>query len=151
MGEWWKRERVRKALELTEDQVKAITDKTVEIDRQAKEIRPQLAEARTAVADLFKADKINPKEIRKAGGEAAKLDLQIDKLNIERRIVIARTLKPEQRKQLAQIMGNMAQERQQVRTRLQKRDAKATTQSGDKVRRKAPKEAGKGNSRSSEK
>ena len=150
LGELWKRERVQKALELTEEQVKTLTEKVGEINKQSGEIQPNLAEARGNLADLFKAEGIDAKEIRKVGGEINELERSLDKLNIERRIIVAQTLKPEQRVKLAEMKRNMTQQRQEEQTRVRKRDAKEGTESGDKVRAKVRKGAGKENTRSSE-
>jgi Spy/CpxP family protein refolding chaperone len=142
-GEWWKRERIQKALGLTEEQVTAIGEKMGDGNKEAREIRPKMAAARGELADLFKAEQIDAKEIRKVGGEIDLLERSLDKLNIERRIIIAQNLKPEQRVKLAEMKKTVTQQQQEGGARIQKRDAKEAAGSGDKVRAKVRKGAGK--------
>lgn len=136
-GQWWKRERIQKHLELTPEQIETLNNKVEEIGKQGNEIRPKMREATEELANLFLAEKIDLKTVKSTTEDIRKLRDQIDEINIERRIAVAETLKPEQRRKLAEVMTRLAEnareerpappqrEQRKERARVQRKDRQA--------------------------
>jgi len=112
-GNWWAIPKVQEKLGLSDEQVETLNSGSADIRKQEIQVNADMEKARIELNELLRSDTVDEtaaKDLAERIGELAGQRAQLETLN---RLLIAKTLTPEQRKKVAGFMALRMQERRE--------------------------------------
>jgi Spy/CpxP family protein refolding chaperone len=94
----WQKARVKKMLDLTDDQAKAMEEKRKQLQDTITPLKEELKNKRTELFTLLDSDNVDSLKADKLVNEISVLQMKIEKAVIEHSINVRKTLNPEQQK-----------------------------------------------------
>lgn len=106
---FWRAEKVRENLKLTDDQVKTLDAANTEARDKLVDLEAKLTHKRNALQDALAEDNPGKEKVFKAIDELSAVEAEIKKVTIGQRLFVQSTLTPEQREKARDLMRDRAQ------------------------------------------
>lgn len=113
-GNWWSHPRVKEALELTEDQTKALSDASLQLRKEQIDVRADIEKARLELDEVLQADTVDEQKALEIAQNLGQLTGKQVELATRQRISVAKVLTPEQKEKAKEVLAD------RMRQRLQK-------------------------------
>lgn len=106
---FWRAEKVRENLKLTDDQIKTLDAANTEARDKLVDLEAKLTHKRNALQDALREDNPGKDKVFKAIDELSAVEAEIKKVTIGQRLLIQSTLTPEQREKGKDLLRDRAQ------------------------------------------